>query len=67
MTTKRGETAAILPSESKPIRTEPMTDAELWELLAAERREIEAAGRVLHDPECMAAREKAQRIAQANR
>ncbi len=67
MTTKRGQTAAIVKSETKPIRTEPMTMDEMYALLARERAEIEAAGRVLHDPECMAAREKANRIARSER
>lgn len=50
MTTKRGQTAAIVKSETKPIRTEPMTMDEMYALLARERAEIEAAGRPLHDP-----------------
>jgi len=48
---KRGETAAIVPSEREPVRKEPMTDEEFWALLARERREIEDAGRPVHDPE----------------
>ena len=48
MTTKRGEAAAIVPSEMKG-RKHPMTDDEFLQLLAKERREIEAAGRPLID------------------
>lgn len=43
----RGETAAILPSESKPSRAEPMTDAEFEAALGRERRELIAAGKPL--------------------
>ncbi len=50
MTTKRGEKPAIVKSETKPIRKAPMTMDEMYALLARERREIEAAGRPLHDP-----------------
>lgn len=49
MTTKRGQTAAIVKSETKPIRKEPMTEAEFWEQLDQQRREIEAAGKPLID------------------
>lgn len=49
MTTKRGETAAIVPSDTQPIRKAPMTEAEFWEQLAQRRREIEAAGKPLID------------------
>ena len=49
MTTKRGETAAIVPSETKPVRKAPMTMDEMYALLARERAEIEAAGRPLID------------------
>lgn len=49
MTAKRGQTAAIVKSETKPIRKEPMTEAEFWEQLDQQRREIEAAGRPLFD------------------
>ncbi len=49
MTTKRGEKPAIVKSEIKPIREAPMTEAEFWEQLAQQRREIEAAGKPLID------------------
>lgn len=45
MTTKRGESAAIVPSDTQPIRKEPMTNDELFEQLARDRREIEEAGK----------------------
>ena len=44
MTTKRGEAAAIVPSETKG-RKAPMTDEEFIWLLERERRELVAAGR----------------------
>lgn len=46
-----GETAAIVPSETKPARTAPMTDAEFAGLLARERREIIERGGLLVDPD----------------
>lgn len=46
-----GETAAIVPSETKPARTAPMTDAEFAGLLAKERREIIERGGLLVDPD----------------
>lgn len=50
MTTKRGETAAIVPSETKAGRKEPMTMDEFWAELAKSRKGIEAAGKPLNDP-----------------
>ena len=44
MTTKRGEAAAIVPSEMKG-RKHPMTDDEFLWLLERERRELATAGR----------------------
>ena len=44
MTTKRGEAAAIVPSEMKG-RKRPMTDDEFLWLLERERRELVTAGR----------------------
>lgn len=44
MTTKRGEAAAIVPSEMKG-RKHPMTDDEFLWLLERERRELVTAGR----------------------
>ena len=44
MTTKRGEPAAIVPSETKG-RKAPMTDDEFLWLLERERRELVTAGR----------------------
>lgn len=43
----RGETAAILPSDTRPKRTEPMTDEEFRAALDRERRELIAAGKPL--------------------
>lgn len=48
MTTKRGEPAAIVPSEMKG-RKHPMTDEEFVWLLERERRELVAAGRPIID------------------
>ena len=47
---RKGETAAILPSETKPARKAPMTNDEFLTLLDAERKELLAAGRLLRDP-----------------
>lgn len=49
MAGKRGEKPAIVPGENKPVRAKPMSDDEFLQLLAKERREIEAAGRPLID------------------
>lgn len=48
---RRGETAAIVPSEQKPTRKEPFSDDEFWEELARIRAEMERAGKVTFDPE----------------
>lgn len=50
MTTKRGETAAIVASERKPGRTKPMTDEEFEQYLQEERRQLIEADRPLCDP-----------------
>lgn len=50
MSVKRGEKPAIVPSDSTPVRKQPMTEEEFAAFLAKERREIEAAGRPLSDP-----------------
>lgn len=47
---RKGETAAILPSETRPARKAPMTNDEFLTLLDAERKELLAAGRLLRDP-----------------
>jgi len=62
---RRGETAAIVPSETKPARTKPMTNAEFERELALIRRQLTERGVPLVNRECMAAQEKAERIAAA--
>ena len=46
---RKGETAAILPSETRPARKAPMTNDEFLTLLDAERRELIAGNRPLRD------------------
>lgn len=46
---RKGETAAILPSETKPARKAPMTMTEFEAELERSRRELLAAGRPLRD------------------
>lgn len=62
-TARRGEGAAILPNETKPSRTKPMTDAEFERELALIRRQLTERGMPLVNRDCMAAQEKAERIA----
>ena len=64
-TARRGETAAIVPSEVKPARTQPMTDAEFERELALIRRQLTERGIPLTNRDCMAAQEKPERIAAA--
>lgn len=64
-TARRGEAAAIVPSEIKPARTKPMTNAEFERELALIRRQLTERGVPLVNRECMAAQEKAERIAAA--
>lgn len=61
--TNRGETAAIVKSDTKPIRTAPMSDDEFHAELARSRREIEARGGLLVDRSQLGATEKAEREA----
>jgi len=56
---------AIVPSETKPARTKPMTNAEFERELALIRRQLTERGVPLVNRECMAAQEKAERIAAA--
>ena len=66
MTTKRGETAAIVPSETKG-RVKPMSDSEFVAALARERRLLEEAGLPLVRGDLLGANEKAGRIAAAKK
>lgn len=54
--TKRGETAAIVPSETKPARAGAMTDTEFEALYQAIRRELIDAGQPLYRDDMPAAR-----------
>ena len=49
--TRRGETAAIVPSELKPGRKTPFADDEFWAELARIRAEMARVGKTTHDPE----------------
>ena len=62
---QKGETAAILPSETKPMRTKPMTDEEFTAYLAMETRRLLDAGEPLFRDDLIAVSEKAARIAAA--
>lgn len=64
---RTGETAAVLPSETKAARTEPMTEAEFTQELASIRRRLEQAGQPLVRLDGLGAREKARREAEAGR
>jgi hypothetical protein len=61
--TKRAQTAAILPSDTKPIRTAPMTAEEFDGYLARIRRDLRDAGAPLVRRDGLAVREKAEREA----
>ena len=56
--TRRGETAAIVKSEMKPIRVKPFSDAEMEAELARIRRQRIDAGLPLIDETMMACGEK---------
>lgn len=66
-TARRGETAAIVPSETKPARTKPMTDAEFERELALIRRQLTERGIPLTRLDGIAVQEKPERIAAAQR
>lgn len=59
------ETAAIVPSETKPARTKPMTDAEFERELALIRRQLTERGIPLTRLDGIAVQEKPERIAAA--
>lgn len=59
---RRGETAAIVPSETKPLRNKPMTDDEFDAYYAQIRRELLDAGRPLVTDSSLAVQEKNARI-----
>lgn len=54
--TKRGETAAIVPSETRSGRNRPMTDGEFEAAYQAIRRELMATGQPLYRDDAPAAR-----------
>lgn len=61
----KGNTFAIVPSETKPARTKPMTDAEFERELALIRRQLTERGMPLTRLDGIAAQEKPERIAAA--
>ena len=62
-TARRGEAAAIVPSETKPARTKPMTNAEFERELALIRRQLTERGMPLTRLDGIAVQEKEDRIA----
>jgi hypothetical protein len=64
MTFRYGETAAVIPSDTKPIRKEPMTMTEFDVLYQAIREELIRAGLPLFRDDMIACAEKATREAE---
>lgn len=64
---RRGETAAILPSENYLPKAEQFTDAEFWAALKAIKAQRKHEGKPAVDTTMQACKEKPERIAAAKR